>query len=143
VLSNWDKIKNDEKSRESVTDRLRAVPPMLPALMRAAKVGKRASCFDFENAEDVIAKVCEEIEEVREAVVVGDKTSIDEEIGDLLLTVTSLARKVGVDPEASLNRATVKFINRFEIVENEVVREGKDIKSISMTELDKIWEKIK
>ena len=143
VLSNWDKIKNDEKSRESVTDRLRAVPPMLPALMRATKVGKRASCFDFENAEDVIAKVCEEIEEVREAVVVGDKTSIDEEIGDLLLTVTSLARKVGVDPEASLNRATVKFINRFEKVENEVVREGKDIKSISMTELDKIWEKIK
>jgi len=143
VLSNWDKIKNDEKSRESVTDRLRAVPPMLPALMRATKVGKRASCFDFGNAEEVITKLYEEIEEVRDAVSSNDKMSIDEEIGDLLLTVTSLARKVGVDPEASLNRATVKFINRFEKVENAVVLEGKDIKSISMTELDEIWKKIK
>ena len=143
VLSNWDKIKNDEKSRESVTDRLRAVPPMLPALMRAAKVGKRASCFDFGNAEEVIAKLYEEMDEVKEAVASGDNGAIDEEIGDLLLTVTSLARKVGIDPEASLNRATVKFIDRFEKVENSVLLEGKDIKSISMTELDKIWEKIK
>ena len=143
VLSNWDKIKNDEKSRESVTDRLRAVPPMLPALMRAAKVGKRASCFDFGNAEEVIAKLYEEMDEVKEAVASGDNGAIDEEIGDLLLTVTSLARKVGIDPEASLNRATVKFIDRFEKVENSVLLEGKDIKSISMTELDKIWKKIK
>ena len=143
VLSNWDKIKNDEKSRESVTDRLKAVPPMLPALMRATKVGKRASCFDFSDVEEVIAKLYEEIDEVKEAVASGDINAIDEEIGDILLTVTSLARKVGVDSEASLNCATTKFIERFEKVENQVLLEGKDIKSISMPELNKIWEKIK
>ena len=59
------------------------------------------------------------------------------------MTVTSLSRKVGVDSEASLNRATTKFIERFEKVENHVLHEGKDIKSISMTELNEIWEKIK
>lgn len=143
VLSNWDKIKNDEKSRETVTDRLRAVPPMLPALMRATKVGKRASCFDFEDAKSVLMKILEEANEVQEAVYSWDMAAIDEEIGDLLLTITSLARKFDIDPESSLNRATVKFIDRFEKVENEVLREEKDIKSISMIELDEIWEKIK
>lgn len=143
VLSNWDKIKNNEKSRESVTDRLKAVPPMLPALMRATKVGKRASSFDFTDADEVIVKLYEEIDEFKEAVASKDIDAIDEEIGDILLTVTSLARKVGVDSEASLNRATGKFIERFEKVENQVLHEGKDIKSIPMNELNKIWEKIK
>ncbi len=143
VVKNWDMIKSAEKSRETVTSKLRAVPPMLPALMRAVKVGKRASCFDFPDVKSVTEKLYEEADEVREAIDAGDNQKIDEEIGDLLLTVTSLARKVGVDPEAALNRATNKFINRFEKVENETIRQGKNIKDISVADLDKIWNKIK
>ena len=72
-----------------------------------------------------------------------DKAAIEEEIGDLLLTVTSLCRKLSVEPEVALNRATDKFIDRFEILEKEILADGKDINSMNMTELDEVWDKIK
>ena len=143
VLSNWEKIKSDEKERKTVTDKLKAVPPMLPALMRAAKVGKKASCFDFPTAEDVMDKIAEEMVEVSEAMESGNSAEIEEEIGDLLLSVTSLCRKLGVKPEDALNRATDKFISRFERIENVVIKSGRDINSMEMHELDAIWDEIK
>ncbi len=143
VLSNWEKIKSEEKERRTVTDKLRSIPPMLPALMRAEKVGKKAACFDFENEHQVMDKVCEELCELNEAIDEGDKAHIEEEMGDLLLTVTSLCRKIGVEPEVALNKATDKFIDRFEVLENAVKTLGKDINSMSMSELDGVWEEIK
>ncbi len=143
VLSNWEKIKSEEKERKTVTDKLRAIPPMLPALMRAEKVGKKASCFDFPDAESVMTKVYEELDELRAAMEAKDADNISEELGDLLLTVTSLARKLGVESEVALGKATEKFIDRFEQVENAVLAEGKDINQLSMTELDAIWDKNK
>lgn len=143
VLSNWEKIKSDEKERRTVTDKLRAIPPMLPALMRAEKVGKKAACFDFEDKEQAMEKICEELCEVSEAIESGVKGNIEEEIGDLLLTVTSLCRKLGVEPEVALNKATDKFIDRFSVLENEVIKQGKDINSMTMTELDTVWNEIK
>ncbi len=143
VLSNWEKIKSEEKDRRTVTDKLRAVPPMLPALMRAQKVGKKASCFDFANAEEVLLKLDEEAAELKEAIESGDGDAITEEVGDLLLTVTSLCRKLGVDSERALNGATDKFISRFERVERAVIERGGDIKSMSFEELDAIWSNIK
>lgn len=143
VLSNWEKIKSEEKERRTVTDKLRSIPPMLPALMRAEKVGKKASCFDFENREAVMDKVCEELCELNEAIEGGEKSAIEEEMGDLLITLTSLCRKLGVEPEVALNRATDKFIDRFSIVENAVIDAGKDINTMSMSELDAIWDEYK
>lgn len=143
VLSNWEKIKSDEKERKTVTDKLRSIPPMLPALMRAEKVGKKAACFDFETADAVLDKVAEEMVEVSEAIDAQDKTAIEEELGDLLLTVTSLCRKLGVEPEVALNHATDKFIDRFATLEREVLAIGGDINSMNMSELDAIWDKIK
>lgn len=143
VLANWEMIKSDEKQRVTVTDKLRAIPPMLPALMRAEKVGKKASCFDFEDEEQATVKVYEELEELRCAIESEDKAAIEEEVGDLLLTITSLCRKLGVESEVALNKATDKFINRFETLENAVIAKGKDIKNMSMTDLDEIWDEIK
>ena len=143
VLSNWEQIKSEEKERVTVTDKLRSIPPMLPALMRATKVGKKASRFDFESAELVMDKLAEEMGEVSEAVESGVYEDIEEEIGDLLLTVTSLCRKLDVDAEVALNKATEKFINRFERIENIVLSENRDIKTMEMAELDEIWDKIK
>ena len=143
VLVNWDKIKGEEKHRDTLTDKLRAIPPMLPALMRAQKVGKKASFFDFETAEAVFDKLYEEIEEVREAMKRGVREEIDEEIGDLLLTVTSLARKAHTDSEEALTAATNKFIDRFELVENCVLAQGKNVEDLSMLELDAVWDEIK
>ena len=143
VLSNWEQIKVQEKSRLTLTDKLTAIPPMLPALIRAQKVGKKASFFDFENIEDVYAKLYEEIDEVKAAAQTGNKQDIQEELGDLLLTVTSLARKLGVNSEEALFGATNKFIDRFSKVEKVVVVQGKNVENMSMTELDEVWDSIK
>ncbi|MBE6668431.1 MAG: nucleoside triphosphate pyrophosphohydrolase [Ruminococcaceae bacterium] len=143
VLSNWEKIKSEEKSRVTVTDKLRAIPPMLPALMRAEKVGKKAKCFDFADSEEVMDKVCEELAELSEAVNEGSAEEIEEEIGDLLLTVTSLCRKLKIDPELALSKATDKFIDRFEQVEGAVLSCGKDIDTVSNEELNRIWDENK
>ena len=80
---------------------------------------------------------------MREASVGDDRDAIAEEMGDLLLTVTSLARKLGVDSEQALYNATNKFIDRFEKVENAVLEQGKNVEEMSMTELDEIWDRIK
>ncbi len=143
VLRNWDVIKGEEKSRITLTDKLRAVPPMYPALMRAQKVGKKAACFDFETTQAVYDKLDEEIAEVKAAAASGDADAVSEELGDLLLTVTSLARKLGVKSEEALYHATNKFIDRFEVVENAVLAQGKKMEELSMSELDAIWDSIK
>ena len=143
VLSNWEIIKSEEKERRTVTDKLRAIPPMLPALMRAEKVGKKAKCFDFADAESVMDKVCEELTEFSEAWQSGEQAAMEEEMGDLLLSLTSLCRKTGIDPEVALNRATDKFIDRFERVEQAVTERGQNIEGMSMTELDAVWDELK
>ena len=143
VLAVWNQIKNDEKQRITVTDKLKAIPPMFPALMRAQKVGKKAKCFDFEDYDSVKKKLYEEIDEVDLAYRNGDPADVEEELGDLLLTVTSLARKLGVDSEEALKKATDKFIKRFEVLENATIERGVDINSASMPQLDAIWDEIK
>ena len=143
VLKNWEAIKGEEKQRVTVTDKLRAIPPMYPALMRAQKVGKKAACFDFGSADEVYKKLDEEIAEVKAAAETGDQAAVEEELGDLLLTVTSLARKLGVKSEEALFHATNKFIDRFEKVENAVIAAGKDMDTLTMAELDAIWDTIK
>ena len=145
VLSNWEKLKGVEKQAERVTltDQLRAIPAMEPALMRAQKVGKKAACFDFADADEVYAKLSEEIAEVRAASASGDGAAVEEELGDLLLTVTSLARKLGVKSEEALMHATDKFIDRFERVEHAVRARGQNMADLSMTELNAVWDGIK
>ena len=102
VLKNWENLKSDEKQRKTVTDKLRAIPPQLPALMRASKVGKKASCFDFPDVPSILAKVKEELYELEEAIDNADADNIYEEAGDLLLSVTSLCRKLDINAEKHL-----------------------------------------
>ena len=143
VLKNWENIKSDEKSRKTVTDKLKAVPPMLPALMRATKVGKKAACFDFPEVSDVMDKLSEEFVEVSEAIEEGDPAHIHEEIGDLLLTVTSLCRKLDISAEDALRDATDKFINRFARIEEALLADGKTFSEVPLADRDKMWCKNK
>ena len=138
VLQNWDAIKNEEKQRVTVTDKLRAIPPMYPALLRAQKVGKKASCFDFADAEQARDKVLEEINEVMQ--VTCDPIEAEKEIGDLLLAVTSLARKLHVNAEQALYHATNRFIDRFESIEKEIEARGLDIMTADRAALEQIWD---
>jgi tetrapyrrole methylase family protein/MazG family protein len=143
VLDNWDKIKVEEKHRDTLTSQLNAIPKQLPALMRAQKVGKKVSFFDFADADEVMAKLYEESNEVKSAIASADAAAIDEEVGDLLFTAVSLARKLGVNAEEALGRATDKFIDRFSRLEAETEKQGADIREMSMSELDAIWDRIK
>ena len=111
--------------------------------MRAQKVGKKAACLDFGSAEEVYRKLDEEIAEVRAAADSGDKAAVEEEMGDLLLTVTSLCRKLGVKGEECLYHATDKFIDRFSRVEQAVLARGQRMEDLPMSELDAIWDSIK
>ena len=143
VLSNWEVIKSEEKSRLTVTDKLNAIPRQYPALMRAAKVGKKAKMMDFPDAASVADKVGEELLEVRAAMASGNEEALAEEIGDLLLSAASLARKCGVDPEIALTRATDKFIARFSAVEQAAADAGLALEEMSDAERDVLWEKAK
>ena len=141
VLKNWESIKSEEKQRMTVTDKLRAIPPMYPALLRAQKVGKKAACFDFSGAEDARDKVLEEVCEVME--VTNNPEEAEKEIGDLLLAVTSLARMLGVNAEQALYHATNRFIDRFEAIEKEVEKRGMSISEVDRDELERIWDENK
>ena len=141
VLQNWEAIKSDEKQRVTVTDKLKAIPPMYPALLRAQKVGKKAACFDFADAEEAKNKVLEDVREVME--VTDDPVEAEKEIGDLLLAVTSLARKLGVNAEQALFHATNRFIDRFESIEQAVSARGLDVTEVDRDELERIWDENK
>ena len=143
VLANWEAIKSKEKRRTTLTSKLRSIPPMLPALMRAEKVGKKASMLDFPTVEDVLAKLDEEVAELKAAIRSGENSEMTEELGDVLLTLSSLSRKIDVDAERALNDSTTKFIDRFEKVENECEKRGINMKESDISVLDGIYNEIK
>ena len=143
VLANWEDIKSEEKSRTTLTDKLTSIPKQFPALMRAAKVGKKAKALDFPDAASVATKLREELAEVESAIAAGDENAVFEEMGDLLLTAASLARFAGVDPEHALSAATDKFIGRFAAVEQLAVDSGADLTSMRDAEKDVLWQKAK
>ncbi len=151
ALNQWNEIKKKEKeakqkgidnNHKSIVDN---VPKHMPALQKAQKVQKKVARvgFDWEVIEDVIAKVHEELEEVKEAINNEKKERVAEEIGDLLFAVVNLSRFLKLDSEDLLRKSISKFINRFKKVEAEVVSLGKNMEDCSLKELDGIWNKIK
>ena len=121
VVRQWDAIKLDEK-KEQKRNYLDEVGAALPALMRAQKVQRKAAHvnFDWSQSSDVIAKVDEELNETKQAITSQDSAAIAAEIGDLLFAAVNLARKNGLDAETTLQRATDKFVQRFNALENEL-----------------------
>ncbi len=142
VIKMWNKIKMEEKKDEEEKSVLGTLPKHLPALQKAHKIQKKASRvgFDWERVEDVIAKVEEELEEVKEAMVQGSYEDIEEEIGDLLFAAANLSRFLKVSPEEALHKTVKKFIRRFRRIESELAARGKDIEECSLEEMDMIWE---
>ncbi|MDE6780525.1 MAG: nucleoside triphosphate pyrophosphohydrolase [Ruminococcus sp.] len=145
VLKNWDNIKMETKHQSTYTETLESVAKSLPALMRAQKVGKRAmrAGMDFRNADDAIACISAEKAEFDEAVESGDKSCIEEEIGDLLFSCVNAARHLGIDAELALKNSTDKFIRRFSVTEKLVRAENTDMKTLPIEELDVYWNKAK
>lgn len=138
-----------EGRRTSVLD---DVAHGLPALLRARKLQERAARvgFDWTTADDVVAKIEEEIVELRQAVSKTeedgesrDGEAISEELGDLLFSIVNHARHLGVDPETALRRANVKFERRFRHVETETSSSGRDLERLSLAEYEEAWKRAK
>jgi MazG family protein len=147
VLRNWDAIKKAEKKDEqgAPASVVEGIPNHLPALLKAYQVQKRAARagFDWEKTADVLDKLQEEVDELREAVEHGDDAHIQEELGDLLFSVVNLSRHLGHDPEELLRRNIRKFIRRFQQVEQAVHASGRPFEDFSLEELDGFWAAVK
>ncbi|MCH5278501.1 MAG: nucleoside triphosphate pyrophosphohydrolase [Christensenellaceae bacterium] len=145
VLYNWENLKQKEKSQSTVADAMHAVPASFPSLIRSYKIQKKAAHvgFDWGSALEALPKVEEEAAEVRDAIISGDAAAINEEIGDLLFACVNVSRLMKVDPELALKSATEKFMSRFIRMEQLMLSEGRKIGSMSLSEMDLYWERIK
>src|SRR5437773_4809214 len=143
VLKQWEAIKREEKKADS--HYLASLPKALPALMRAQKAQSKAARvnFDWTEVRDVIAKVEEEVREMKDAIGSQDRGTIEEEIGDVLFAVVNLARKCKIDAESALQKATNKFVTRFNQLEDEVKARRKELGDLGLSEMDAIWNEIK
>ena len=99
--------------------------------------------FDWEHKEQVWDKVKEELEELKEEITAHDEDKIEAEFGDLLFSVINAARLYGVNPENALERTNRKFIKRFNYLEEKTLKVGRDLKGMSLAEMDEIWEEAK
>ncbi|WP_457635859.1 nucleoside triphosphate pyrophosphohydrolase [Persephonella sp.] len=138
-LKKWEAIKQKEKKRESI---LEGIPERMPALMRAVKVQKRMAKvgFDWENPDQVMEKVEEEIEELKQA---KTKEEIKHEIGDVLIAVANLARAYGIDPEEALHRSIDRSIKRFQYIEKKAKEKNEDIKEMDLNDMEYYWQEAK
>jgi len=145
VLAQWEEIKKAEKTAKGVRhDRILAGVKPGPALARAQKIGTKAAKvgFDWPDVEGSIAKIEEEVREVRE-VVTGEQAKRHHEVGDLLFAVVNVARKLGVDAEQALVDATRRFQQRFEFVEDRLSDRGKTPQTSTLEEMDSLWNEAK
>jgi len=147
VLQNWEAIKKEEKRDNGAQDpsALDGVPRVLPALLKAYRLGQKAARvgFDWEERRQVEDKVREEWDELREAVASGRKDLVREELGDFLFALANLSRFLEVDPEDALQLSNAKFQRRFRALETEARLEGRDIHGMTLAEMDALWERIK
>jgi MazG family protein len=143
VLKQWEAIKREEKKGDS--HYLSSLPKALPGLVRAQKAQSKVARvnFDWKDLGDVIAKIEEELCEVKEAIASQQHKLIADELGDLLFAVVNAARKCNVDAETALQSATDKFIARFDRLEDELKARGKQLGDATLEEMDEIWEQIK
>jgi XTP/dITP diphosphohydrolase len=140
VKKNWEKIKL-KSGKKSV---LEGVPKSLPALVKASRIQEKARGigFDWDNKDQVWEKVIEEIEELK-VEIDSDSNKIEDEFGDVLFSLINYARFIGVNPESALEKTNKKFIKRFQYLEFESKKDGKELSEMSLEEMDMYWEKAK
>ncbi len=143
VSQNWEQIKLREKGGNKTV--LGGVPEALPALIKANRIQEKARNvgFDWEEPSQVWQKVKEETEEVEQEIKSGNHKGLEDEFGDLLFAVINAARLHGVNPENALEHTNRKFIRRFNYLESEAKRMGKNLKEMTLEEMDAIWDEAK
>ena len=145
VSDGWEKIKRTERQRKQQPGILDDIPVSLPALTRAQKIQKRASRvgFDWADVAGVFEKLEEEICELKEALVEGEKAAIESELGDVLFCVVNLARHLDFDAETAMRGATRKFEGRFRLMEEQAIANGSRLEDESVSTLEARWQTAK
>jgi MazG family protein len=153
VLERWEVIKQRERAAagqepKKAKTTLSGVPKTLPSLLRAYEISARAATvgFDWQQAADVLAKIEEEVAEVRheiESGATGQLSRAEDEMGDLLFAIANLSRKLGIEPEAALRRANEKFTARFDAVERAFVARGRSLSEATLDEMEAEWARVK
>lgn len=145
ALNSWDAVKLKTKGQKNQTESMLSVPRELPALMRAQKIQHKAAKigFDWDNVSGAVDKLYEEIDELKTAMEQGKRFDIEDEFGDVLFSCVNIARFIDVDSEEALTASTDKFMSRFSLVEQMASEQGIDMKSSSIEELDRLWDKAK
>jgi MazG family protein len=147
VLKRWSEIKAEEKRTKGETDTtlLGSVPRSLPALVEAQQISSRAAQagFDWENPDQVVDKLHEEVREFAEARARGSHEDLEDELGDMLFVLVNLARFVKVDPEQALRRTNAKFRRRFGYVEQKLAERGRSTRESSIEEMESLWQEAK
>jgi len=155
VVTRWEEIKAAERGGTAKKKTLLSgVPTTMPALLRAYEIGIRAKAvgFDWNNVPDVVDKIQEEVDELREVVADGvatasgppfDRERAEEEMGDLLFTIAHLSRQLGIEPETALRKANDKFTKRFESMESAVAASGRKMSDMALDELESEWQRVK
>ena len=138
VKKNWEKLKLKE-GKKSV---LEGVPNSLPAMVKAFRIQEkvRGVGFDWDNTSQVLEKLKEELNELEEEIEKKNAERIESEFGDLLFALINYARFVNVNPDDALEKCNKRFINRFQIMESSLKKEGKDLSEMKLEEMDKYWQ---
>jgi len=141
VKQNWEKLKLKE-GKKSV---LEGVPTSLPSMVKANRIQEKVAGvgFDWEKPEQVWEKVQEELGELNDEIKKGNNDNIEAEFGDLLFSMINYARFINVNPENALERTNIKFIKRFQYLEEAAKKEGKSLHNMSLTEMDVFWNESK
>jgi XTP/dITP diphosphohydrolase len=143
VEQNWEQLKLKEKDGNKSV--LSGVPMSLPALVKANRIQDKARGvgFDWEEKEQVWDKVQEELSELNAELKSGDKDRMEDEFGDLLFSLINAGRLYGINPENALERTNRKFIRRFNYLEEKTIKQGRQLKEMTLAEMDVIWDEAK
>jgi MazG family protein len=142
ALASWARIKAEEKARQGKRGALDGIPRSAPALIRAFRTGEKAGAvgFDWPDVAGVRAKVDEELGELDRARAAGDRAAVARELGDTLLALVNLARKLGIDAESALTEATGRFTRRFEHMELAAEAQARSLADLSPDEQNRLWD---
>lgn len=145
VLARWEEMKKKEGRNRARKSALDGVPKPLPALLRAHQIQARAARvgFDWKTPGPVFAKIEEELQELKEAVDQGVASRVEDEMGDLLFSIVNVSRFLKVNPEEALRKTIQRFTDRFQSMESEAEKSGTPLGSLSLEEMDRLWESAK
>ncbi|MBN1690746.1 MAG: nucleoside triphosphate pyrophosphohydrolase [Dehalococcoidia bacterium] len=140
VSANWQELKGEEK--EGSHSLLSGVPRGMPALAYSQSIQRRAASvgFDWEKVDDILKKLVEEVDELKNALSREEK---EREFGDILFTLVNLGRRMDMDVESALRQANRRFTERFKYIEEECRRKGVDLKTLTLVEMDRLWDEAK